>query len=161
MLCRFIILLAFSVSVKWVSRLYFVSPAIYVGACGNWPGLRLWQPLDRGNVHHLTLHLFTYHLCSRRAGLCCGHGFRWEDHSAVSSAVQFVVQKHLNWICNSLRQRSTNKDYFFAGLALAAPFEDIYFGLWGYNCVLACIAIGGMFYALTWQVHLLAIVCGK
>lgn len=49
----------------------------------------------------------------------------------------------------------------FAGLALAAPFGDIYFGLWGYNCVLACIAIGGMFYALTWQVHLLALVCGE
>ncbi|KAM6964821.1 urea transporter 2 [Aplochiton taeniatus] len=46
-----------------------------------------------------------------------------------------------------------------SGLALAAPFEQIYFGLWGYNCVLACIAIGGMFYALTWQVHLLAIAC--
>ncbi|KAJ8396580.1 hypothetical protein AAFF_G00016460 [Aldrovandia affinis] len=46
-----------------------------------------------------------------------------------------------------------------SGLALAAPFENIYFGLWGYNCVLACIAIGGMFYALTWQVHLLAIAC--
>lgn len=49
----------------------------------------------------------------------------------------------------------------FAGLALAAPFGDIYFGLWGYNCVLACIAIGGMFYALTWQVHLLALTCGE
>ncbi|CAG07854.1 unnamed protein product, partial [Tetraodon nigroviridis] len=48
-----------------------------------------------------------------------------------------------------------------SGLALAAPFADIYFGLWGYNCVLACIAIGGMFYALTWQVHLLALTCGK
>uniref|UniRef100_A0AAY4BIT5 Urea transporter n=1 Tax=Denticeps clupeoides TaxID=299321 RepID=A0AAY4BIT5_9TELE len=46
-----------------------------------------------------------------------------------------------------------------SGLALAAPFDKIYFGLWGYNCVLACIAIGGMFYALTWQVHLLAIAC--
>ncbi|XP_061118136.1 urea transporter 2-like [Conger conger] len=46
-----------------------------------------------------------------------------------------------------------------AALALAAPFEDIYFGLWGYNCVLACIAIGGMFYALTWQTHLLAVIC--
>uniref|UniRef100_M3ZYR7 Solute carrier family 14 member 2 n=1 Tax=Xiphophorus maculatus TaxID=8083 RepID=M3ZYR7_XIPMA len=46
-----------------------------------------------------------------------------------------------------------------SGLALSAPFEDIYFGLWGYNCVLACIAVGGMFYALTWQVHLLAITC--
>ncbi|CAL9708286.1 unnamed protein product [Knipowitschia caucasica] len=46
-----------------------------------------------------------------------------------------------------------------SGLALAAPFGDIYFGLWGYNCVLACIAIGGMFYTLTWQVHLLAITC--
>ncbi|XP_060762983.1 urea transporter 2 isoform X3 [Neoarius graeffei] len=47
-----------------------------------------------------------------------------------------------------------------SGLALAAPFQNIYFGLWGYNCVLACIAIGGMFYALTWQVHLLSIACG-
>ncbi|XP_029019553.1 urea transporter 2 [Betta splendens] len=46
-----------------------------------------------------------------------------------------------------------------SGLALAAPFKDIYFGLWGYNCVLACIAVGGMFYALTWQVHLLAVTC--
>ncbi|XP_038559820.1 urea transporter 2-like [Micropterus salmoides] len=46
-----------------------------------------------------------------------------------------------------------------SGLALAAPFGNIYAGLWGYNCVLACIAIGGMFYALTWQVHLLAITC--
>ncbi|XP_017546569.1 urea transporter 2 isoform X2 [Pygocentrus nattereri] len=46
-----------------------------------------------------------------------------------------------------------------SGLALAAPFENIYFGLWGYNCVLACIAIGGMFYALTWQTHLLAVAC--
>ncbi|KAI4901679.1 hypothetical protein NFI96_029217 [Prochilodus magdalenae] len=46
-----------------------------------------------------------------------------------------------------------------SGLALAAPFENIYFGLWGYNCVLACIAIGGMFYALTWQAHLLAVAC--
>ncbi|XP_067263912.1 urea transporter 2 [Chanodichthys erythropterus] len=46
-----------------------------------------------------------------------------------------------------------------SGLALAAPFQNIYFGLWGYNCVLACIAIGGMFYALTWQTHLLAVVC--
>ncbi|KAI5613224.1 urea transporter 1, partial [Silurus asotus] len=46
-----------------------------------------------------------------------------------------------------------------SGLALAAPFDKIYSGLWGYNCVLACIAIGGMFYALTWQVHLLSIVC--
>ena len=49
----------------------------------------------------------------------------------------------------------------FAGLALAAPFGDIYFGLWGYNSVLACIAVGGMFYALTWQVHLLALTCGR
>ncbi|XP_066510053.1 urea transporter 2-like [Hoplias malabaricus] len=46
-----------------------------------------------------------------------------------------------------------------SGLALAAPFQNIYFGLWGYNCVLACIAIGGMFYALTWQAHLLAVTC--
>ncbi|XP_055478922.1 urea transporter 1 isoform X2 [Psammomys obesus] len=46
-----------------------------------------------------------------------------------------------------------------AGLSLAAPFKDIYFGLWGFNSSLACIAIGGMFMALTWQTHLLALAC--
>uniref|UniRef100_A0A8C3YKJ9 Urea transporter n=1 Tax=Catagonus wagneri TaxID=51154 RepID=A0A8C3YKJ9_9CETA len=45
--------------------------------------------------------------------------------------------------------------------ALSAPFEDIYVGLWGYNSSLACIAIGGMFLALTWQTHLLALACGE
>ncbi|KFO18170.1 urea transporter 2 [Fukomys damarensis] len=46
-----------------------------------------------------------------------------------------------------------------AALTVATPFKTIYMGLWGYNCVLSCIAIGGMFYALTWQTHLLALVC--
>uniref|UniRef100_A0A8C5K6U9 Urea transporter n=1 Tax=Jaculus jaculus TaxID=51337 RepID=A0A8C5K6U9_JACJA len=46
-----------------------------------------------------------------------------------------------------------------AGLSLAAPFKDIYVGLWGFNSSLACIAIGGMFVALTWQAHLLALAC--
>ncbi|XP_075788856.1 urea transporter 2 isoform X2 [Pelodiscus sinensis] len=46
-----------------------------------------------------------------------------------------------------------------AALSLAAPFNNIYAGLWSYNSCLACIAIGGMFYALTWQTHLLAIAC--
>ncbi|XP_078204438.1 urea transporter 1-like [Callithrix jacchus] len=48
-----------------------------------------------------------------------------------------------------------------AGLSLAAQFEDIYFGLWGFNSSLACIAMGGMFMALTWQTHLLALGCGE
>ncbi|XP_017173404.1 urea transporter 2 isoform X2 [Mus musculus] len=48
-----------------------------------------------------------------------------------------------------------------AALTVATPFETIYLGLWSYNCVLSCIAIGGMFYALTWQTHLLALVCGQ
>lgn len=48
-----------------------------------------------------------------------------------------------------------------AGLALAAPHRDIYSGLWGYNSALSCIAIGGVFYVLTWQTHLLALICGK
>lgn len=50
---------------------------------------------------------------------------------------------------------------FDVGLVLAAPHEDIYSGLWGYNSCLSCIAIGGVFYALTWQSHLLAITCGR
>ncbi|NWI48988.1 UT2 protein, partial [Calyptomena viridis] len=46
-----------------------------------------------------------------------------------------------------------------AGLSLATPFSQIYSGLWGYNSSLSCAAVGGMFYALTWQTHLLAIAC--
>ncbi|XP_008280983.1 urea transporter 1-like [Stegastes partitus] len=47
----------------------------------------------------------------------------------------------------------------FTGLALAAPNGDIYSGLWGYNSALSCIAIGGVFYVITWQTHLLALIC--
>ncbi|XP_023193743.1 urea transporter 1-like isoform X2 [Xiphophorus maculatus] len=47
------------------------------------------------------------------------------------------------------------------GLALAAPLEDVYAGLWGYNSALSCIAIGGVFYGLTWQTHILSLICGK
>uniref|UniRef100_A0A8C5X2J4 Urea transporter n=1 Tax=Malurus cyaneus samueli TaxID=2593467 RepID=A0A8C5X2J4_9PASS len=46
-----------------------------------------------------------------------------------------------------------------AGLSLATPFSQIYSGLWGYNSCLSCAAIGGMFLALTWQTHLLAMAC--
>ncbi|XP_053267720.1 urea transporter 1-like [Pleuronectes platessa] len=45
------------------------------------------------------------------------------------------------------------------GLALAAPLRDIYSGLWGYNSALSCIAVGGVFYVITWQTHLLAVIC--
>ncbi|NXN20177.1 UT2 protein, partial [Indicator maculatus] len=47
----------------------------------------------------------------------------------------------------------------FAALSIATPFDSIYAGLHNYNCTLACIAIGGMFYALTWQTHLLSLAC--
>ncbi|XP_010003338.1 PREDICTED: urea transporter 2 [Chaetura pelagica] len=47
----------------------------------------------------------------------------------------------------------------FAALSIASPFDSIYLGLHNYNCALACIATGGMFYALTWQTHLLALAC--
>ncbi|XP_028273865.1 urea transporter 1-like [Parambassis ranga] len=47
----------------------------------------------------------------------------------------------------------------FTGLALAAPHKDIYSGLWGYNSALSCIAIGGVFYVLTWQTHILSVIC--
>ncbi|XP_010124055.1 PREDICTED: urea transporter 2-like [Chlamydotis macqueenii] len=47
----------------------------------------------------------------------------------------------------------------FAALSIASPFDSIYLGLHNYNCALACTAIGGMFYALTWQTHLLSLAC--
>uniref|UniRef100_A0A8C5TFD1 Urea transporter n=1 Tax=Malurus cyaneus samueli TaxID=2593467 RepID=A0A8C5TFD1_9PASS len=47
----------------------------------------------------------------------------------------------------------------FAALSIASPFDSIYLGLHNYNCALACIAVGGTFYALTWQTHLLSLAC--
>ncbi|XP_063996976.1 urea transporter 2-like [Pogoniulus pusillus] len=47
----------------------------------------------------------------------------------------------------------------FAALSIATPFDSVYAGLHNYNCALACVAIGGMFYALTWQTHLLSLAC--
>uniref|UniRef100_A0A8C6Y6U3 Urea transporter n=1 Tax=Naja naja TaxID=35670 RepID=A0A8C6Y6U3_NAJNA len=44
-----------------------------------------------------------------------------------------------------------------AALSLASPLNKIYAGFWNYNSCLSCIAIGGMFYALTWQTFALAI----
>uniref|UniRef100_A0A7M4FC67 Urea transporter n=1 Tax=Crocodylus porosus TaxID=8502 RepID=A0A7M4FC67_CROPO len=46
-----------------------------------------------------------------------------------------------------------------AALSLAAPFSNIYSGLWNYNSCLSCVAIGGVFYAYTWQTLLLAVAC--
>ncbi|XP_015682385.1 urea transporter 2-like, partial [Protobothrops mucrosquamatus] len=46
-----------------------------------------------------------------------------------------------------------------AALSLASPLNKIYAGLWNYNSCLSCIAIGGMFYALTWQTFVLAVTC--
>jgi solute carrier family 14 (urea transporter) len=63
------------------------------------------------------------------------------------------------FFCGSKSPRNTTPS--LVALTVATPFETIYLGLWSYNCVLSCIAIGGMFYALTWQTHLLALVCGK
>lgn len=50
--------------------------------------------------------------------------------------------------------------FCLAALSIASPFDSIYLGLHNYNCALACIATGGMFYALTWQTHLLSLACG-
>uniref|UniRef100_A0A670YT86 Urea transporter n=1 Tax=Pseudonaja textilis TaxID=8673 RepID=A0A670YT86_PSETE len=49
--------------------------------------------------------------------------------------------------------------FCFLALSLASPLNKIYAGLWNYNSCLSCIAIGGMFYALTWQTFALAIAC--
>ncbi|CAM9486657.1 unnamed protein product [Lampetra planeri] len=46
-----------------------------------------------------------------------------------------------------------------AGISLGSPFPKIYNGLWSYNAVLGCTAVGGMFFAFTWQAHLVAVAC--
>lgn len=45
------------------------------------------------------------------------------------------------------------------GLALGASGVAIYNGLWGFNSFDACLAIGGVFYVLTWKSGLFAVAC--
>jgi urea transporter len=45
------------------------------------------------------------------------------------------------------------------GLALGASGVAIYNGLWGFNSFDAAIAIGGVFYVLTWRSGVLAVAC--
>jgi urea transporter len=43
--------------------------------------------------------------------------------------------------------------------AVGADGNAIYHGLWGFNSFDACLAIGGVFYVLTWRSGLLAVAC--
>lgn len=76
-------------------------------------------------------------------------------HGPLKSWIHAISQMLL-----SLWPRNDTSLTYFPALSLATPFSKIYSGLWGYNSSLSCIAIGGMFYAFTWQTHLLAIACG-
>jgi urea transporter len=45
------------------------------------------------------------------------------------------------------------------GLALGANGVAIYNGLWGFNSFDAALAVGGVFFVLTWRSGLLAVAC--
>lgn len=45
------------------------------------------------------------------------------------------------------------------GLAMGASGVAIYHGLWGFNSFDACLAIGGVFYVLTWRFGVFAVAC--
>ena len=45
------------------------------------------------------------------------------------------------------------------GLALGANGIAIYNGLWGFNSFDAALAVGGVFFVLTWRVGVLAVAC--
>lgn len=70
------------------------SIVVYVSACGNWSGLWLWQPFDRRNLHHLTLHLLTYHLYSCCLGICHRRGIRWEEYTLPCQPIQERVHNN-------------------------------------------------------------------
>ena len=45
------------------------------------------------------------------------------------------------------------------GMFFGASKADIFLGLWGYNSVLACIAVGGMFFVMSARTFMLATAC--
>jgi solute carrier family 14 (urea transporter) len=44
-------------------------------------------------------------------------------------------------------------------VALGVDAQEIFAGLWGYNAVLGCVAMGGVFYILSVKVAVLAVMC--
>ena len=46
-------------------------------------------------------------------------------------------------------------------LAMAAPLQEIYDGLWSYNAMLTCTVLGGMLYVISLRSHVLALFSGK
>lgn len=44
-------------------------------------------------------------------------------------------------------------------LSVGADGSAVYHGLWGYNSVLCAVAVGGVFYVLTWRSALVAVAC--
>eukprot|EP00026_Physarum_polycephalum_P006079 Phypoly_transcript_06120.p1 GENE.Phypoly_transcript_06120~~Phypoly_transcript_06120.p1 ORF type:complete len:546 (+),score=77.49 Phypoly_transcript_06120:117-1754(+) len=47
-----------------------------------------------------------------------------------------------------------------SAVALGVDAQEIFAGLWGYNAVLGCVAMGGVFYILSVKVAFLALMCG-
>ena len=43
--------------------------------------------------------------------------------------------------------------------AVGASSDEIFLGLWGYNPVLAAMAIGGVFFVINWQTAIIATLC--
>eukprot|EP01116_Phalansterium_solitarium_P022378 TRINITY_DN7367_c0_g1_i1.p1 TRINITY_DN7367_c0_g1~~TRINITY_DN7367_c0_g1_i1.p1 ORF type:complete len:585 (+),score=138.55 TRINITY_DN7367_c0_g1_i1:42-1796(+) len=46
------------------------------------------------------------------------------------------------------------------GAALGVDEGELYNGIWGFNPVLAVLAVGGIFYVISWRSAILAVLCG-
>lgn len=162
--------------------------ATEVPSGGRRSDIWLWQPVDRGHFPVCHSSFLPTHVSACRYWIVAGCRRRWawalQPNISIffipcRSQASLILQSFLgvseqeellgyfSWPHNSLESiplcipSSDHPCFCLTGLSLAAPFEDIYAGLWGFNSSLACIAIGGMFMALTWQTHLLALACGE
>ena len=51
--------------------------------------------------------------------------------------------------------------HVISALAIAAPPKEIYSGLWSFNALLCSSCLGGFFFVLTFQSHILALFSGN
>ena len=65
------------------------------------------------------------------------------------------------WTKTTSNPIKCNSFHVISALAIAAPPKEIYSGLWSFNALLCSSCLGGFFFVLTFQSHILALFSGN
>uniref|UniRef100_UPI00358E19FD LOW QUALITY PROTEIN: urea transporter 2-like n=1 Tax=Myxine glutinosa TaxID=7769 RepID=UPI00358E19FD len=134
-----------------------VAVTIFIAATGHYnahfPAVLIRPPSNSYNVSWDDLNVL---MLLRAVPIGVGQVYACDNvWAGIVIAVAIFISSPINFLHAVIGSASG----ILAGLSLGSPLKKIHKGIWGYNAVIGCAAIGGVFYALTWQTHLLSIAC--